>query len=208
MAYAIRTAADVCNLSLVRIGSKEQLGSIYDGTLIARKFLDCYSQALDDILREGDWQFARRDMPLVLQKSAPPGGYFPPDYWSRATYPPPQFLFQYEYPAVCLKARAIRPPPSFVIDFDPRPINFSEANDETLPSDASQKCILTNQPDAMLVYTAQVIDPRSWEPTFIEAFASKLGRLVAPVALGNADAVKLAGADAVEVMKMAEQTQG
>ena len=80
MAYAVSSPADVVNLSLVRIGYKERVSWLYDGSNAARAALDIYGQTRDALLRDGDWPFAMRSAVGVLLKQAP-DAYVPPTAW-------------------------------------------------------------------------------------------------------------------------------
>lgn len=203
MVAVVNSVADVVNLALVRLGSKNRIGSIWDGSLEAKVALDCYSQTRDAVLRDGDWGFAERSISLTLLKSAP-ASYVPPNVWSNA-YPPLPWNFEYAYNDDFIKVRAIKPAPIFVQDFDPKPVVFRIANDDTFTP--SQKVILCNVPNAICIYTAQVTDPTVWEPLFIETLAAALARRMA-VGLSGPDMAKAEAADEQVEMGAATASQG
>lgn len=205
MAVIISDPADMINLALARIGKKDRVASIWEGSEVAKQALDIYSQTRDAVMRANDYAFSERNVSLSLLKQAPATGYFPPNPWSGATNPPPPWLFEYTYPDDCLKVRSIKSAPLFVMEFDPQPNVFMIANDNyyTPP----RKVILCNVPDAMLVYTGQVTNPATWEADFIEAFAAELGRRLAPV-LANMEVAKFEAADAAQATATALRAEG
>lgn len=204
MAVSVQSPEDVVNIALVRIGYKLRIGSLYDGSMASKKALDIYSQTRDELLRQNDFGFAERNVSLTLLKQAPPGGYFPPNMWD-STYPPPPWVFEYAYPLDALKVRSVKPPPQFIIDFDPQPYVYSVENDQSLAPVA--KVILCNVPNAVLTYTGQITDPRDWEADFVEVLASALGRRLAPALVGL-DATRLEASDEAAAMAVAETEQG
>src|ERR1700761_6202888 len=129
MAAIIQNPADMINLALGRIGFKDRVGSLYEGSFAAKQALDLYSQTRDEMMRAVDYGFAERNIQMTLLKRAPVGGYVPPNLWNPTVNPPVPWVFEYAYPDDCLKVRAIKPLPAFVMDFDPQPVVFTIAND-------------------------------------------------------------------------------
>ena len=205
MALVITSPSGMINLSLARIGKKQFIGSLYEGSEAAQVALRIYGETRDEMLRAYDWGFAERNTNLTLLKQAPIGGYFPPNVWNPATNPPPPWAFEYGYPVDCLKVRSVKPVPMFVQNFDPQPNVFAVENDSNYTP--AQKVILCNVPSAMLVYTGQITDPSTWEADFIDGLAGKLGLRLAP-ALANMDAAKFEAGDAAQSMTTAEAEEG
>lgn len=205
MPASVTSAADLANLALKRIGFVLRIGSLYDGSKQAKIILDVYAETRDELLRSGDYGFAERNINMTLLKSAPTGGYFPPNVWDPTVNPAPPWFFEYFYPGDCLKVRAIKATPQFIIDFDPQPVVFAVENDNTYTP--AQKVILCNVPSAVLTYTGQITDPTTWEADFCEDFAAALGRRIAPALMGL-DAAKLAAADEQQSDSVAENTEG
>lgn len=197
MPASVTSPADIINLSLRRIGYALRVGNLYDGSKAASTALDLYAQTRDELLRDGNWGFAERNVALTLLKQAPVGGYVPPTSWSSA-YPPLPWQFEYSYPGDCLKVRAIKSVPIFIPNMDPTPVVFGLENDNSLAPPA--KVILCNIADAVMVYTGQVTDPTTWEADFVEALADALGeRLAASLKDINAQRIEA---------QAAPQTQG
>lgn len=205
MATVITTVPDVVNLALAGIGRKDRIASIFEGSTAAKIALDLYSETRDDMLRVEDYGFSERNMNLVLLKSAPPNGYFPPNLWDGTTNPAVPWLFSYAYPDDCIKVRAIKPQPTFVINFTPQPVVFRIENDNYYTP--ARKVILCNVEFAMMTYTGQVTNPSTWEPAFVAAFADELGRKMAQ-AFANMEAAKMEAALGVRSTQDAVRTEG
>lgn len=203
MTASVSSPADLANLSLARIGFKGRVGSLLEGSAAAKLILNVYAQTRDAVLEASDWDFAERNISMALLKSAPPGGYVPPNGWTPA-YPSPPWFFSYGYPADCLKVRSVQQAPVFVIDMDPQPSSFMVENDNSFTP--AQKVILCNVPSAILTYTGQITDLSTWEADAIEAFAAALGRRIAPSLMGL-DAAKMAAADEAQSTATGVQEQ-
>jgi hypothetical protein len=208
MVASVQSPADLANIALVRMGWKgPRIASLFDGSEAAQKFLDLYAQTRDELLRNDiyDWGFAERNLSLTLLKSAPVGGYFPPNTWNPTVNPPPGYLFEYSYPVDCIKVRAVKPVPLFNINWDPQPSVFSVDNDNAFTP--PQRVILCNVPNAILVYTGQVTDPSQWDVGFTSALAAKLERYVAAALVGM-EGAKMAQSDEAQAMQIANTEQG
>lgn len=206
MPASLNSAADIVNVALARIGWKQPIANLYDGSAAAQVSLNVYGQTRDEMLRKVDPGFSQRNVAMTLLKSMPPGGYIHGvSPWNPATNPPIGFLFEYAYPDDCLKVRAVRPAPLFFPNVDPQPYTFSIANDNyyTPP----QRVILCNAENALLVYTGRVTDPAAMDVGFIEALTEALGEKLA-AALTTLDAAKLEGAEAQGEASMAAADQG
>lgn len=205
MVAVIQSPEDICNAALARVGWRgPRIGSLYDGSMVAKTALDIYGQTRDELLRQNDFDFAERSVSLTLLKFAPDGGYGPGNEWNN-TFPPPPWVYEYAYPTDALKVRALKPEPTFLVDYDPQPFVFSVANDQAFNPPA--KVILCNVPKAILIYTGQVTDPADWEADFTELMAAALGRRLAPK-LAGLDAAKLMAQDEAQALATAEREQG
>ena len=179
---SIRSPADVANLAFRKMGLRMRVGSLLDGSDAAMTMLDTYGATRDQMLEEFDYDFAERTVTLALLKSAPAGGYFPPNNWNPATFPAPGFLYSYEWPSDAIKIRSLKYTPGFAINYDPRPTKFTEYNDNAFTP--AQRTILTNIPAAIAVYTGRVTDPATWSAKFSEALASRLAVTLGPDLVG------------------------
>ncbi len=205
MPASVTSPADMINLTLRRIGYNGRVGNLFDGSKAAKAALDLYGQTRDELLRQGEWDFAEVTAALTLLKQAPPGGYIPGfTPWSTA-YPPLPWLFEYARPSDCLKVRAVKGVPLFLPVMDPQPNVFSVGYDSALVPPA--QVIMCNVPAAVLTYTGQPTDPSTWEADFIEALAASLGRRLAPNLVGW-EAAKLLAIDEKVSQQIAETEQG
>lgn len=205
MPSSLQNPADVVNAALVRIGWKQQIGNLRDGSAAADAALSLYGQTRDELLRTSNWDFAQRNIALTLLKSAPPGGYIPPTTWDPTINPPIPWTFSYVYPGDCIKLRAVKPTPIFIPEFDPSANRFSIDNDYSYTP--AQRVILCNVPAALAVYTGRVTDPATWAPDFAEALIELLGERLAP-GLVAAQAAQFEAAEATVQTQLAKMEQG
>jgi hypothetical protein len=161
---------DILNLALDRIKYPTPIGEIFEGSRAARIGLRIYGQTRDNLLREADWDFAKQEAQLILQKTAPVGGYGWANPWS-SNYPPLGWIYQYAYPVGCLKIRSVRPTPTLLLAYDPQPNRFDLYNDPTV---TPNKVVVTNLAYAQATITAQVTDTTQWNASFVDALVSAL----------------------------------
>jgi hypothetical protein len=91
---------DIANQALDAIAADFVLGDIEEGTKQADLLLRAYRQNLMQLLRAAHWDFARKTVPLVLLADST--GNTPN---VGTLVPPGQFVYEYEYPIDCMKAR-------------------------------------------------------------------------------------------------------
>jgi hypothetical protein len=183
---------DLINQSLRAAGLPLRVQDIYEGSDAARVALELYGQCRDSLLDLKDWSFNRHTAPLSLLKGPPPdGGYNLSKPWSNI-YPAPGWLYEYAYPSDAVDIRAIiYPPIGLMPDLDPLPALWRVDNDATpyvsgappVASGPEAKVIYTNITDALAVYRSRVTNPAIFDPGFIDALVSLLGKRFA-VAFG------------------------
>ena len=205
MVASIKSPADIVNYSLRRIGNKNRVGNLYDGSNESSVALDVFTQVRDEFLRQSGAGFCERNAVGTVLKYAPEGGYFPPNTWDPTVNPPLPWFYEYAYPDDCIEVRALRQQALFVLDFDPQPITFSVENDNYYTP--ARRVILCNIANATIVYTGQVTDLSTWDSGAIEAFAAALGRRLAPALMGL-DAAKLAVQDEAMETQLAAAEEG
>lgn len=180
MSAVISTYEDVVNAALARLKAPIRVGKLIEGSAPAKVALDTIGQLRDELLRAGQWGFARRDVTMTLLKSAPAGGYIGVT-WDDVTYPPLPWRYAYAYPSDCLKVRAIKPQPTFGVDFDPQPVVWDTPNTYVTGTPNQQvKCIVCNVTAGILTYTGQILNPALWESSFVEAMISGMAEILAP----------------------------
>jgi hypothetical protein len=204
---ALSSPEDICNLALREIGWPRPIGSIFEGSPAARAALDVYSETRDEVIRTGIWPFARRDAVLTLLKGPPPpGGYNVVQPWS-SFYPLPPYAYEYGYPSDALEITAIIRPPGLLPDLDPKPANFTVANDQvTIGGVATPtRVVLTNVGGAIAIYKGRVTNPLSWPPDFIGTLAAALKPKIALGLARNLDLLKIAMPEAAVTGAVAER---
>lgn len=172
----------ICNLALDASGCRSTIQSLNENSKEAKACSRQYAIALLTILQAAHWNFARAQAPLTLLKD---GTLTPPD-----SVPTP-WIYEYAYPSDCLAARYIMPfiqtSPGSAVGSQGLPsaigstVRFLVGTD--LDANGNRiKCILTNQPNAILVYTCQVVDTGLFDEQFTLAFADYLAyRLSVPL---------------------------
>jgi len=139
---------EICNLALSHLGAYT-ISALTDASQEARKCNLYYGPARDFVLRDFPWNFAERRYALALLSGVTPVGY---DY-------------AYQYPTNCLKARKIYNEVETA-----EPIDFIV----TASDDLTSKMILTDEADAVLIYTAAVTSTALFDSAFVTFLSYKL----------------------------------
>ena len=196
MANSLSSPASIVNAALGRIGYKLRIGSLLDGSEASKVALDIYGQTRDDLIRDGDHGFARRQVGLVALKVAPAGGYNPLTPWNLNIHPPVPWVYEYGYPDDMLRLLSLQATPIITPVMSPRPVVYQISNDSrTVPP---RRVILTNLPFAIASYMARVTDPLTFDVSFtellIDALATNLSPALASLDVQKLDALAEAGA--------------
>ena len=144
----------VANMALSHIGTKSRIESLTELSNEANAINLWWDFALSECLEAYDWSFARTRTPQG--NSLALDGDVPPDEW----------MFRYQYPSDCIKARHIWNPDGPQADAVPFELELNSKNVRT---------ILTNMENPILVYTKLVTDVTLFIPIFI----SMLSRAIA-----------------------------
>ena len=94
--------------------------------------------------------------------------------------PPDSWVFRYAYPSDCLQARLLAQP----LPLAP-PIAFEVSGDQDSAGNPI-RVILTNQPQAELIYTAAITAPALFNPPFVEALSWMVAAELAVALTGDA----------------------
>lgn len=148
---AVTTPAQVCNLALAAVGSRQFIDDLGEATLEAEVCNRLFASVRNELLAAWPWRFATRRAVLGLTAEVRTG-------WG----------YCYTLPADCLVARRIwdgkRLPGAG------QSIPFSkELNDA-----GGGFLLVTDQPQAELEYTAEVTTVALWPPHFVTAVAAVL----------------------------------
>jgi len=139
---------DICNLALSHIGASATISSLTEQSEEAFHCNLLYADARDSVLRAHPWGFAKRHLALS-DVGTPPGN------WS----------YRYSYPNDAIYAREI-----LQTNTAGDPIKFEVG----LADAFNARVILTDQEDAVLVYTYKVTNTLVFDPLFVNALAWKI----------------------------------
>jgi len=154
---------NICNLALLRLGTRSTISSLTEGSTEANACAMIYPLVRDALLSQHRWSFATRRVTLADLGN-------PPDSWA----------FRYAYPTDCLQARQLAQP----VPQAP-PIAFEVSGDQDSAGNAI-RVILTNQPQAELLYTAAITSPALFNPPFVEALSWMVAAELAVALTGDA----------------------
>jgi hypothetical protein len=187
------TVFDVCNRAVAQIAEIPSITPVTginppagDSIAAANAASLLYQPIYLAILRQFEWDFAKKVAPLVA-----------------ATAPPlVPWLYQYLYPADCIQFRQVAPPPGTIDPNDPQPLRHAVADDDR--GGTAQKVILANQAAALGVYTADVADPTLWDWGFAEAMVRALASALALTLAGRPDFSREKLSEAAQFESIAE----
>ena len=168
---------DICNRALSIVGTRSTIVSMTEASNEAQQCLIHYEPVLEGLLRLHLWSFARKQMTLALICSA----WGTPENPS-STLPIPLLPWQYEYtyPPDCVRVRSIYLDP-VLASAGAQPVAFALSSDTDLSGNMI-RVVLTNQSQAIVIYTARVTDPNMWDAEFQEAFVYLMAsRLCGPL---------------------------
>ncbi|MEI6282505.1 MAG: hypothetical protein WCP82_07295 [Alphaproteobacteria bacterium] len=201
--------ADVMNEALDAAGVDFTIGDPQEGTKAAQVTLRKYSQCMRQLLRSVHWDFARKQVPLVML------GDTTGDTDGVGTDVIAPWTYEYAYPTDCMKARfmprnylnpnatpsgnialpttpltSVSTPPGFGMKLIPGP--FLIGLDTNYPVDpdgnwlemqgespAGRVVVLSNINQAQLVYTAFMPYPSVWDSQFRAALVAYLAAEIA-----------------------------
>jgi hypothetical protein len=187
------TVLDIANRALSAIGARSgSAGSVSALQSLNEKSNEAFQVNLlfvptqNDLLRSAHWNFARKTAVLSLLKAAPgtPENASGAAQWSSAL-PAPPWLYEYAYPADCLKMRSICRQVNYAGGGVGYPVGYgapvSPAAGQRFIVAADQdtngnsiRCVLTNAEQAIGVYTAELDNPATWDSSFEQTMVSAL----------------------------------
>lgn len=204
----------ICNRALSAIGNRSTISSLTERSTEARACALIFDDTVDEVLSMAYWNFARKVGFLSLTKSAPgtPTNQTAVSSTWTPAYPAPPWLYEYAYPTDCVQMRQIIQQAQNYYVGVPLTSNGLSAYPYAIGpgamfivglgydvNDQPQNVVLTNQYQAIAVYTVRVSNPGLWGAQFVEAVVQALAaKLAVPltgqVALAN---TKFAQANAV-----------
>jgi hypothetical protein len=197
----VASQIQIANMALQAIGTRSTIASLNENSKEAQQTAMLWDAIRDELLGRAWWNMARKTVQLTLLKAAPGTPEFvgtPSAQWTSA-YPAPPWLYSYGYPADCISARYIASMPNtgqpsipifsgstFIAgtQVNGAPIKFVQASDVD-GSNNQIRIILTNEPDALLVYTCRITDTELWDADFVSTFATLLAAYLAEPLTGQ-----------------------
>ena len=166
------SVVQICNMALSHIGSEARVSSINppDGSVEAGHCAMFYDLARTELLEPGNWAFSLKRAPLA-----------------KVTNPSTAWAYAYAKPSNCLRAlRILRP--SIAAAVLTRNLAFEPHTDDRggAAFDVEGDVILTNEPDAVLLYVQDVTDSTKIPASFTSALSYLLASYLAgPIIKGN-----------------------
>lgn len=218
------SAVDIANMALDQVSARFYITSLDpplpapNAAILAR----WYTPSFGMVARAAHWNCLRVQADLTLLKAArgtpenPDGTAYP--------VPPRPWLYEYAWPADCLKARfLVQKPPDSATDAVPllgagwlaNPPLFAGAAGfpfqvaiDTDSGGNRVKVILTDLEWAQLVYTAEVTNPDLWDTHFQTAVASTLAAWTVMPIKNEPQALQTAIGVATNVIQQARVSDG
>ena len=165
------SAVQICNMALSHIGSEASVASISppDGSVEAGHCATFYDLARTELLEPGSWAFSLKRAPLAAISN-------PGSAWAHA----------YAKPADCQRPLRVLRQNVAVTVFTQVGVDLCSSDRDGAPFDIEGELILTNEPDAVLVYVCDVTDTTRFPASFTGAFSYLLASYLAgPIIKGN-----------------------
>lgn len=184
------SVVQLCNMALSHIGSEARVSSINppDGSVEAGYCATFYDLARTELLEPGNWAFALKRTALA-----------------EVTNPSTVWAYAYAKPSNCLRAlRILRP--SIAAAVLTRNLAFEPHTDDRggAAFDIEGDVILTNEPDAVLLYVQDVTDSTKFPASFTSALSYLLASYLAgPIIKGN-EGVRVGDAMRQRAMALAD----
>lgn len=152
----------ICNMALSKVGSRSNVEDLdTERTPAANACRVWYDAARITTLETYHWSFAKKRLALSLHADAPPQ----------------EWTYRYSWPSDCVAARLIENP--LGLDADAVPFDSElGASDET-------RSIVTDMPEAVLIYTKDLDSPTLYSMHFINMMATQLAVFINPEITGK-----------------------
>lgn len=178
------TPVDISNLGLSHIGARSQIVSISppDGTVEAGYCARFYPLVRRELLELHAWTFAAKRIAL-----------------SQVTNPSTIWAYAYSLPNDCVRARRVLPL-ALADEYATMLFSYQQAYPNGLLTttfterggaqfEVEGSTLFTNEPDAVLIYTAEVTDSNKFSPRFVTAAGMLMASYLAgPIIKGEAGA--------------------
>lgn len=201
------SAVDICNLALANLGDTATVSSIDppEGSAQAEHCARFYPIARDSVLEMHPWSFSTRRESLALLDAEMPNWRYvyklPAGVINVIAVLPPDMDNDYSVSYAYQTASGYRPDVLPLTGYYvPQPFQISTLS-------TGVQVILTNQENALLRYTARVIDTTQFSPLFVDALSWYLSaKLAGPLIKGDVGAAEAKRCMAMFTAVMAEAT--
>lgn len=194
----------ICNRALASIGTRSTIASLTEDSNEAIACAQVYEATRDELLGMAFWNFARKTATATLIKSAPgtPTNTDTPAATWQTSYPAPPWLFEYAYPFDCLQVRMVVPQPQ--MGYTGSVPIFSSGGEYSAPLLGAQNpatpfivaidqnddgndinVVLTNQYQALLIYTRRVTDPNIFGAQYVQALVAAIAAKISQTLTGD-----------------------
>lgn len=185
------SVVQLCNMALSHIGADARVTSITppDGSVEAGHCETFYDIARTELIETGNWAFTLKRVALAPVDNVSTG-------WAYA----------YAKPSDCLRAQRVPVSRFGVTVFDQDEVKAEPTDRSGADFDLEGDVLYTNQPDAVLLYVADVTDTSRFTPSFVSALSYNLAAYIAgPIVKGN-EGARLADNMRQRAMTMAEMS--
>ena len=196
----------IWNMALANVGTRSSVASLTENS---KEAITCglYSDNVRrGVLSTAQWDFAEEYATLGLLKALPgtPENTSSQSPTWQTSYPSPPWLYEYAYPTDCVAVRSILPqmatnqttPPfttgQYIYTLGKQE-KIASAWKRSSDKDAGGNditTILTNQSQALICYTKDIINTQLWDDLFIELVAAILAKKCCIQLTGNENRFK------------------
>jgi hypothetical protein len=217
------TEVSICNRALQAISTRSQIASLSEDSVEARNCNLIYADTRDEVLQMAYWNFAQKTAYLALLKSAPGTPSNPAatsNQWS-TIYPAPPWLYEYAYPIDCIQmSRVVQQIQNYYVGTpyttggaNTYPYAVGPGSPFKVATDANaqgqqQNVILTNQYQAIGVYTMRITSVGLFSAQFVEALVQALAAKLALALSGQVPLANLKFAQANAIITQARASDG
>lgn len=191
-----QSIVSISNIALLSIGAQAQISSLNEGSTQSNACSQLFQFVYEMLSRTALWNCLRQQSTLSLIAAAvgtpenPQGTTLP--------LPPPPWLYSYQLPSACLRARYVVPtiPSTGSTPISPALLYATTMipNQGQIPfrvaysTDSSGnplQIVLTNLSQAQLVYTVNQPNPQIWDAAFTAAMVASLAAWLVPALSSN-----------------------
>ena len=181
----------VSNRALLMAGARTQISSLTEGSTASIAVNALFQPTFEQLARTAPWSCLRKQSSLTMIQAAQ--GTPENQSGTAFTLPPVPWLYAYSYPPDCLYVRQIVPSypssgtsslttqdwPAQTFTPNGGAINYAVAY-QTDISNNPIETVLTNQDQAIAIYTVNQANPQIWDSLFEHAFVASLAAFLVP----------------------------